>query len=181
MVRPALAQNEPVRFINRAPMPATQLFVVRSGQAGWSANLLREPLAPGRFLSVRLGEGAGCRFDVRMVLQDGREILRQDADVCATRSVDVALAAAPVGQPGAAAGATGAPAGAAPPAADAAPAQAGPPAAVALPAAPMPPAAAGLSGPGAMPGAAAPPAGAEAPAPPAGTPPAASAVPPGRP
>jgi hypothetical protein len=85
----AQAQNEPVRIFNRATVPATQLFVLRTGHTAWSANLLREPLPPGRFLSVRLGEGAGCRFDLRMVLQDGREILRQDADVCATRSVEL--------------------------------------------------------------------------------------------
>jgi hypothetical protein len=137
MAPPALAQNEPVRFINRASVPATQLYVMRSGQVAWSANLLREPLAPGRFLSVRLGEGAGCRFDVRMVLQDGREILRQDADVCATRAVDVALVPPPGAQPGA-----GAPVGAPPSADDAAPAQALPPAEAAPRAPAVPPAAA---------------------------------------
>lgn len=93
---PALAQNEPVRFYNRAPLPATALHVMRAGQAGWSANLLnRGPLGPGQFHSVRLGEGAGCRFDVRLVLQNGTEILRQDADVCPTRSVDLAPDATP--------------------------------------------------------------------------------------
>jgi hypothetical protein len=100
LTTPAFAQNEPVRFFNRTPVPATALQVMRSGQSAWSANLLRsDPLAPGQFLSVRLGEGAGCRFDLRMVLQDGREILRQDADVCATRSVDIALEMAPPAAP----------------------------------------------------------------------------------
>jgi hypothetical protein len=90
-VLPATAQNEPVRFYNRAAVSATALQVTRAGQAGAGANLLnRGPLAPGQFLSVRLGEGAGCRFDVRLMLQDGTEIRRDDADVCATRSVDLA-------------------------------------------------------------------------------------------
>lgn len=93
---PAQAQNEPVRFYNRAAIPATALHVMRAGQASWSANLLnRGPLAPGQFLSVRLGEGAACRFNVRLALQDGTEILREDADVCATRSVDLAPDASP--------------------------------------------------------------------------------------
>ncbi|CAH0291077.1 hypothetical protein [Roseomonas sp. CECT 9278] len=93
---PALAQNEPVRFYNRAAVPATALHVMRAGQSSWSANLLnRGPLGPGQFLSVRLGEGAGCRFDVRLVLQNGTEILRQGADVCPTRSVDLAPDATP--------------------------------------------------------------------------------------
>ena len=74
---PAQAQNEPVRFYNRAALPATALHVMRAGQASRSANLLnRGPLAPGQFHSVRLGEGAGCRFDVRLMLQDGTEIRR---------------------------------------------------------------------------------------------------------
>jgi hypothetical protein len=90
LAAPAVAQNEPVRIFNRAPLTATALHVMRSGQTAWSDNLLRrDPLRPGEFLSVRLGEGAGCRFDLRLVLQDGREILRRDADVCATRSVDL--------------------------------------------------------------------------------------------
>jgi len=93
---PARAQNEPVRFYNRAALPATALHVMRAGQTSWSANLLnRGPLAPGQFHSVRLGEGAGCRFSVRLVLQNGTEILRQDADVCPTRSVELAPDASP--------------------------------------------------------------------------------------
>jgi hypothetical protein len=114
---PAWAQNEPVRIFNRAAMPATALYVLRNGQSAWSGNLLRDPLAPGRFLAVRLGEGAGCRFDLRMILQDGREILRRDADVCATRSVDLAPTPPPAATPSAAGAAP-------PPAAEPAPAAA---------------------------------------------------------
>jgi hypothetical protein len=95
----ALAQNEPVRFFNRATQPATALHVVRSGQEAWSANLLRNPLAPGQFLSVRLGEGMGCRFDIRLTLADGTEIQRRDADVCSTRAVDLAPTPAAAAQP----------------------------------------------------------------------------------
>ena len=88
---PALAQSEPFRVFNRTTTPATALHAVRSGRPDWGGNLLnRGPLAPGQFHSVRLGEGAGCRFDLRLVLQNGTEILRQGADVCATRSVDMA-------------------------------------------------------------------------------------------
>jgi hypothetical protein len=97
---PAQAQNEPVRFFNRTTLSANALHVVRSGQAAWSGNLLgRNVLAPGQFLSVRLGEGAGCRFDIRLTLVDGTEVQRSDADVCATRSVDLAPARAPAPLP----------------------------------------------------------------------------------
>jgi hypothetical protein len=87
----ALAQNEPVRFFNRSTQSATALHVVRSGQTAWSGNLLsRGTLAPGQFISVRLGDGAGCRIDVRLSLADGTVLQRQGADVCATRAVDLA-------------------------------------------------------------------------------------------
>ena len=101
---PAVAQNEPFRIVNRSPVPATALHVMPTGRTAWSANLLnRGPLAPGAFFSLRPGEGSGCRFDVRLVLQDGRELLRRDADICADRSVEMAPlpedAAAPAATP----------------------------------------------------------------------------------
>jgi hypothetical protein len=96
----ALAQNEPIRVFNRAALPATALHVVRPGAAGWGANLLNQgALRPGAFFALRLGDGAGCRFDLRLVLQDGQEILRRDADVCAERSIDMAAGPAPATAP----------------------------------------------------------------------------------
>ena len=86
---PAVAQNDPFRVINGARVPATALHIVRSGQEGWSANLLRGPLPPGGMLSMRPPEGAGCRFDLRLVLQDGQEAIRRDANVCQDRQVVV--------------------------------------------------------------------------------------------
>ncbi|MBR0652935.1 hypothetical protein GXW78_24990 [Roseomonas terrae] len=87
---PAHAQNEPFRIANGAPLRATALYLVRSGGEGWGRNLLpRGPLAPGAALSMRPPEGAGCRFDVRLTLEDGQDVIRRDADVCATRVVVV--------------------------------------------------------------------------------------------
>lgn len=85
---PALAQNDPFRVVNGARVPATALHIVRSGQDGWGANLLaRGPLAPGATLSMRPPEGANCRFDLRLVLLDGQETIRRDANVCQERQV----------------------------------------------------------------------------------------------
>ncbi len=84
----ALAQNEPFRIINGAAVPATALHVVRSGQEGWGDNLLsRGPLPPGQTLALRPPEAAGCQFDLRLVLQDGREAIRRNADVCRDRAI----------------------------------------------------------------------------------------------
>lgn len=89
---PARAQNEPFRVVNRTTLPAAELYAVPSGRGAWGGNLLnRGPLAPGAFFSLRPGEGAGCRFDLRLVLQDGRDITRREADICAGRVVEIAL------------------------------------------------------------------------------------------
>lgn len=95
---PALAQGEPFRVVNRTAEPATALHAVRSGRTDWGGNLLnRGPLVPGGSFALRPAEGAGCAFDIRMVLQDGQEIVRRNADICASRTVVLTLppAAAP--------------------------------------------------------------------------------------
>ncbi len=122
------AQTEPFRVVNRTEAPATVLNAVRSGRPDWGANMLnRGPLAPGAFFALRPSEGSGCRFDLRLVLQDGQEVVRRDADICANRTVAMTrppsailqrppAAPAPEGKPAPAAGAVPAPApqGAAP-------------------------------------------------------------------
>jgi hypothetical protein len=89
---PAWAQNEPFRIVNRTALPATALHVARSeGASGWGSDLLRgRPLAPGAFFAMRAPEGAGCRFDIRLVLQGGQELVLRGADVCEQRTVDMA-------------------------------------------------------------------------------------------
>ena len=100
----AQAQSEPFRIVNRTPLIATSLNAVRSGREGWGGNLLnRGPLGPGGQFSLRPAEGTGCRFDLRMVLQDGQEVVRRNADICAERTVMMTLppvALAPCGAPG---------------------------------------------------------------------------------
>ena len=97
---PALAQNEPFRVVNGTRLPATALHVVRTGQDGWGPNLLtRGPLAPGAALSMRPPEGAGCKFDLRLVLQNGQDAIRRDADVCHERLLVVAESAAATAPP----------------------------------------------------------------------------------
>ena len=69
---------------------------MRSGRPDWGGNLLnRGPLAPGAFFALRPSESAGCRFDLRMVLEGGQEVVRRNTDICAERTVAMALAAAP--------------------------------------------------------------------------------------
>jgi len=110
---PALAQPEPFRIVNRTPAPATTLNAVRSGRPDWGNNLLnRGPLAPGAQFALRPASSAGCRFDIRLVLETGQEVIRRDTDICADRTVTMVLATP---QGGAVPGSKPAPAAAAPP------------------------------------------------------------------
>ena len=109
---PALAESTPFRVVNRAEAPATALHAVRTprgAEQDWGRNLLApdRPLPIGGGFRVIPAEGAGCRFDLRLVLADGREAVRQDQDICAAREIALGEAIAPVP-----AGAKPAPAGA---------------------------------------------------------------------
>jgi S1-C subfamily serine protease len=87
---------EPVRIVNRTGAEATALHAVRSGRADWGGNLLnRGPLPSGMVFNLRPNPEAGCRFDIRLVLADGRESVARDQDICATPRVELAAAAAP--------------------------------------------------------------------------------------
>jgi S1-C subfamily serine protease len=87
---------EPVRVVNRTGVPATALHAVRSGRPDWGSNLLnRGPLPSGSFFNLRVNPDAGCRFDLRLVLQDGRESVLRDQDICTTPRVELTAAAAP--------------------------------------------------------------------------------------
>jgi S1-C subfamily serine protease len=98
---PAAAQApapapEPVRIVNRTGAEATALHAVRSGRPDWGSNLLnRGPLPSGSAFNLRTNPEAGCRFDIRLVLADGRESISRDRDICAETRVELATAAAP--------------------------------------------------------------------------------------
>jgi hypothetical protein len=100
---PAFAQSEPFRVINRTAEAAVALHAVRSGRPDWGGNLLnRGPLGPGAQFALRPAEGSGCAFDLRMVLRDGQEIVRRNTDICAERTVAMALPPQALAQPPAA-------------------------------------------------------------------------------
>jgi S1-C subfamily serine protease len=99
LAAPVLAQApvaEPVRIINRTGMEAAALHAVRSGRPDWGSNLLnRGPLGSGQAFNLRPNPEAGCRFDIRLVLSDGRESVLRDRDICTDPRVELATAATP--------------------------------------------------------------------------------------
>jgi S1-C subfamily serine protease len=97
---------EPVRIVNRTGQPANALHAVRSGRTDWGGNLLnRGPLPNNAGFALRPSAEAGCRFDIRLVLADGREALARNQDICVTPRVELsnAMTIAPAAPPAAAA------------------------------------------------------------------------------
>ena len=89
----------PFRIVNRTGAEATQLYAVRSGRTDWGRSFLPRPLATDAAYALRPNPQAGCRFDVRLVLADGREAVKRDNDICVERTLvmDAASAARPTG------------------------------------------------------------------------------------
>ncbi|TPG53513.1 serine protease [Roseomonas nepalensis] len=86
--------EEGFRVVNRTGQEATTLNAVRSGRPDWGNNLLPRPLAAEAGYRLRPNPQAGCRFDLRLVLADGREAVSRNRDICAER--EIALDAATV-------------------------------------------------------------------------------------
>lgn len=96
LAMPAAAQTppEPFRIVNATGAPAIALHAVRTGRPDWGNNLLnRGPLAADAGFSLRPSATAGCHFDLRLVLEDGREAVMRNQDICAEREVRLAQVA----------------------------------------------------------------------------------------
>ncbi|MES2710759.1 MAG: trypsin-like peptidase domain-containing protein [Pseudomonadota bacterium] len=91
---------EPFRIVNGTGAGAVALHAVRSGRPDWGSNLLnRGPLAADGRFALRPAPSAGCSFDLRLVLEDGRESVLRNQDICRNREVRLATAAAVVPPP----------------------------------------------------------------------------------
>ncbi len=88
---PAAAQEAPAfRVLNRTGTPATALYAARIARPDWGQNVLREgPLPAEHGFSMRAAPAAGCRFDFRLVLEDGRQAVLRDQDICVSKEVAV--------------------------------------------------------------------------------------------
>jgi len=82
----ALAQQAQNRFqiVNRTGQDASAVYAVRSGRPDWGNNLAPGPMPTDKALTLRPDAEAGCRFDIRLVLADGREAVLRNQDICAT-------------------------------------------------------------------------------------------------
>ena len=88
------------RIVNRTGVEATALHAVRSPRGAgndWGNSLLTagRPLPINGGFRVVPSDPAACRFDLRLVLADGRESVLPEQDICANRTIELATAAAP--------------------------------------------------------------------------------------
>jgi S1-C subfamily serine protease len=78
----AAAQNR-FQIVNRTGQVTSSVHAVRSGRADWGGNLAPGPMPTDKSLTLRPDADSGCRFDVRLVLADGREAVKRNQDICA--------------------------------------------------------------------------------------------------
>jgi hypothetical protein len=72
--------------VNHTVQPIVEVYVTASEEKSWGDNVLgAAPVAPGRVARIRLGSAQPCRFDVRVVYQDGRMEDRRGVDACHVR------------------------------------------------------------------------------------------------
>jgi hypothetical protein len=81
----APAQNR-FQVVNRTGQEASSVQAVRTGRGDWGGNLAPGPMPTDKALTLRPDADSGCRFDVRLLLADGREAVKRDQDICATRA-----------------------------------------------------------------------------------------------
>ena len=84
------AEERRVQVVNRTGQDATSLQLVRSGRADWGNNTLPRPMPTDKSYTLRTRAEAGCRFDIRMAVADGREAVLRGRDICATPRIEIA-------------------------------------------------------------------------------------------
>jgi hypothetical protein len=81
---PASALDRWVELTNNTRMAIVEIYISHVGAEFWNIDLLGEDfLPPAGSVLVNVDDGAGCRFDVKTVFDDGTTQVRRDVDVCA--------------------------------------------------------------------------------------------------
>jgi hypothetical protein len=78
-----------VQIVNRSSSAIEYLHASNTDRRHWEEDLLgpMRVIPPGRSIEAKIDDGAGhCRYDLRAVLLDGREVEESGFDVCANIS-----------------------------------------------------------------------------------------------
>jgi hypothetical protein len=83
-----------VQIVNRSSAAIEYLHASITDRRNWEEDLLgpMRVILPGHSIDAKIDDGAGhCRYDLRAVLIDGREVVESGFDVCANLSWTVNL------------------------------------------------------------------------------------------
>ena len=80
---PASALDRWIEFTNNTRMAIAEIYISRVGAQLWNVDLLGlDLLAPAGSVLVNIDDGAGCRFDLKTVFDDGTTQIRRNVNVC---------------------------------------------------------------------------------------------------
>ena len=81
---PAFALDRSIEFTNNTRMVIAEIYISRVGAKLWNVDLLgSDLLAPASSVLVNIDDGAGCRFDLKTVFDDGTIQVLRNVNVCA--------------------------------------------------------------------------------------------------
>ena len=81
---PASALDRWIELTNNTRMAIAEIYISRVGAQLWNVDLLGpDLLAPASSVLVNIDDGAGCRFDLKTVFDDGTIQVLRNVNVCA--------------------------------------------------------------------------------------------------
>jgi hypothetical protein len=83
-VPPAAALDRHIQLTNNTRMPIVEIYLAPVGSGRWQKDLLgHEILLPANSALLDFEDGTGyCRFDLKIVYDDGTDLLQRDVNVC---------------------------------------------------------------------------------------------------
>ena len=80
---PATALDRYVQFINNSRMAIVEIYPAEVGTGRWQQDLLGDQtLLPENSALLGFHDGTGCRFDLKIIYDDGTEIVRRNVNIC---------------------------------------------------------------------------------------------------
>ena len=80
---PASALDRWIELTNNTRMAIVEVYISPVGAQLWDVDLLgADLLAPASSVLVDIDDGAGCRFDVKTVFDDGSTQIHRNVNVC---------------------------------------------------------------------------------------------------
>ena len=81
---PAAALDRQIQLTNNTRMAIVEIYLAQVGTGRWQKDLLGvEMLLPTESVLVDVDDEAGyCRFDLKIVYDDGTGVIRRDVNIC---------------------------------------------------------------------------------------------------